>query len=58
MKLIKIILKHLLLNMHTIFLFVGVTFIVIAAFLFNEMAGYLTLGIILVILSKLIDESV
>lgn len=58
MKLIKKFLKQLLLNIHTIFLFVGVTFIVVAAFLFDGIAGYLTLGITLVILSKIIDESV
>lgn len=46
-----------LLNIHTILLFVGIAFVVIAAFLFNEILGYLVLGLALITISKLIDES-
>ncbi|MGB3161555.1 MAG: hypothetical protein WBA84_09945 [Carnobacterium sp.] len=50
-------LKFLLLNIHTILLFVGITFIVVAAFLFNQIIGFLVLGISLIAVSLIINKN-
>ena len=56
--LVKKLLMFLLLNIHTILLFVGITFIVVAAFLFNQIIGFLVLGVSLVIVSLIINKEV
>jgi hypothetical protein len=50
------ILKFFLLNIHTILLFVGIAFIVVSAFLFNLIVGYLILGIGCIVASLLINQ--
>ncbi|ALV21053.1 hypothetical protein NY10_433 [Carnobacterium antarcticum] len=47
-----------MLNIHTILLFVGIAFIALAAFLFNQIIGFLVLGIALIVVSYLINMSV
>lgn len=48
--------KKLFLNIHTILLFVGIAFIVVSAFLFNSIVGYLVLGIGCIVAGVLIDK--
>lgn len=49
-------LKLLLVNIHTILLFVGIGFISISAFLYSEKIGFLVLGISLIAVSLIINR--
>lgn len=55
---VKVFFNFLMLNIHTILLFVGIAFIALAAFLFNQIIGFLVLGIALIVVSYLINMSV
>ena len=50
------IIKWILLQAHTFFLLVGITFISIAAFLVSIRIGFLVSGVCLVIIGYLIDS--
>ena len=48
----------LLLQIHTIFLLVGIGFISVSAFLYSEIIGYLVLGVCFVVVSLIINKGV
>ena len=50
--------KWLLNNIHTVLLILGLGLIAYSAFLFNPVVGYLTSGILLVVLAFMIDSSI
>lgn len=48
--------KRLVLNIHTILLFVGIGFVSVSAFLYSEKIGFLVLGISLITVSLIINR--
>jgi len=51
------LLNWLLRNIHTILLFVGITLVATSAFLYSTIIGFLVLGVSLIIISLLINQS-
>lgn len=49
--------KALTLQIHTIFLLVGIGFISVSAFLYSEIIGYLVLGVCFVVVSTVINKT-